>query len=265
MKKRKIISCILAFAMMCVTFVPAFANGQSTPIEATIEASTLSVTVPTSLPISFGADGESKTEMSATITNNSVAQVVIADIRVDVANGWTLVPWDTDWQDDGLGAKEYAFMINNEEVSTDGSVDASNFEAINGSGGTLEFTYNGRMAPQNESRNVTIGSVVFTFDWKQPDIISFNVRQSEYTETKTFEAEEGMTWAEWVESDYNTSEVDVGANIVSIYINNNIVYYDGQTNTYHLVDNANDETQRSDFVINEGALYTWPRQSGGGA
>ncbi len=203
---KKILSGALATAMMLGMSVPAMAavwepnenDGYTSEITVNTQATVMNVTVPTQLPISVDANGESVTNVTAQIINKGAAQVKVTGAKVVAANDWALKSWNTDWSKAALGTKEFAFKVNDKAVGTDGVVDVSGFTAIDGNGGTMDFTYAGRIAPQDGTGTVSLGNVVFTLGWVE--LATFTVDGSEY------QTEAGMTWAQWVESDYNTSK-----------------------------------------------------------
>lgn len=77
---------------------------------------------------------------------------------------------------------------------------------------------------------------------KEPTLISFTVGEVEY------QAEEGMTWEEWVNSTYNTGV---------FYIDNNCIYFPHPTfsGRCYVVDDTR-EIIRTDLIINDYA-YMW--------
>lgn len=161
---KKILCFLLAMSMAFSLALPASANSQDVPISVDIEAASISVTVPTNLPISVDSNGDSVTEVEAYIENHSAAQVYVTDIEVFGIGGWELKDWDTNWKTSGFGTKEFAIKINGEAVPANGIGDVSKFDPIDGDG-RESFTYEGRIAPQNDSGTATIGTVVFTVGW----------------------------------------------------------------------------------------------------
>ena len=176
---KKILCFLLAMSMASALAIPVSAGSSNVPINVEIEAAVLNVTVPTDLPISVDAMGESKTEVEAYIKNNSAAQVEVTNIQMFGVDGWVLKSWDTNWKENSIGVKEFAMKLNGENVPANGIVDVSSFGKINGSDREY-FTYEGRIAPQSEGGTATIGNVVFTIGWangdKMPSPIHFGER-----------------------------------------------------------------------------------------
>lgn len=75
---------------------------------------------------------------------------------------------------------------------------------------------------QDSKEISTHGTVYKTVNWsvlEAPEIIEFTLTQTVYNKTVIKTAEEGMTWEEWVNSDYDT----YGAFNSRVYISNNQV------------------------------------------
>ena len=167
---KKILCFLLAMSMAFSLALPASANSQDVPISVDIEAASISVTVPTNLPISVDSNGDSVTEVEAYIENHSAAQVEVKNIQLFGIEGWELKSWDTNWKSSAFGTKEFAMKLNGEEVPINGMADISSFSPINGDG-RERFTYEGRIAPQANGGTATIGTVVFTIGWMQHEFI----------------------------------------------------------------------------------------------
>ena len=74
-------------------------------------------------------------------------------------------------------------------------------------------------------------------------LISFTIDGTSY------QAEEGMTWAQWVESEYNTNGyLSVSGNYI----------YSSADNRYHLVTEDVDDVLSSDAITSDGKYYLDP-------
>ena len=105
MKVRKSLMALAMVLAMAMSTVPAFASdvpggpimapgAGTTPVELTADATTFSVTVPTSIPIKVNADGTvtCPTDGTVKIVNNSAGAVKV--IQVEMRNGaWTLADY----------------------------------------------------------------------------------------------------------------------------------------------------------------------------
>ena len=258
--RNKLISSALALSMLATIAVPAFAEEQSSPITVDLQATVMNVTVPTKLPISVDANGNSVTTTTAHITNNSAAQVEVTDVKVVAASDWTIKSWNTDWSSAVLGTKEFAFKINDNEVAADGIVDAE-LGVINGSGGKLAFTYEGRIAPQDGTGEVTLGNVVFTLGWVEGEVPDVPESEAELFEfwingpfNMKFTAEKGMTWEEWVGSDYNTFGYNINNNQIYDKLSIRVITQNGEQVFPNMVIVENDDYELKDiinFTIND--------------
>ena len=172
---KKILSCILVLSMVLSLGTPAFANSYSADIDIELEPLIMDVNVPTQLPLAFDESGDMTVVGNATITNNGIAQVEITDITLIPAMNWELTDWSKDYTSVPVGTKEFAFKINDRLFPASGELDVltAGFEPINGKGGTLDFTYQGKVAPQKDIETVTVGSVVFTVSWVESELIGY--------------------------------------------------------------------------------------------
>ena len=166
---KKSLSILLALIMVLSMGTAAFADTQQSEITVDVGATVMNVTVPTTLPIGVDANGESTGAITAYITNNSAAQVEVTGVEVIPSTDWELKDWSTDWSNATLGTKEFAFKINNTAVPTTGIVDATQFGVIDGNGGKTNFTYEGRIAPQDGTGTISLGNVVFTIGWVEAE------------------------------------------------------------------------------------------------
>ena len=76
------------------------------------------------------------------------------------------------------------------------------------------------------------------------NIITFNIKVSTIQETKEYKAEEGMTWEQWCQSEYNTNDWEIDADSIIGFVETwnegsfgqgglyNIVIYNGQCIKY---------------------------------
>ena len=86
----------------------------------------------------------------------------------------------------------------------------------------------------------------------EPALITFTVTDEASETTKEYQAEEGMTWKQWVDSAYNTSgSIMVAYN--GIVLGGNMNY----TNMAGGLPNEESQTQYGDTVILEGAAYVY--------
>ena len=172
--KNKIIALLIALTMLGQISVTASAistSGETGESSAILnqEQTSFKVTVPTSLPIAVDSDGVVTTATDVEIRNNSYGPVVISDIQVDVANGWSLVDFDKDMSKSKLGLKEFGLSIQGDKVQPDGSITLtpSSWEIVSG-GGIKSFNYDAIVSPQKTALSgVNIANVVFVLGWAE--------------------------------------------------------------------------------------------------
>jgi hypothetical protein len=171
---KKILSILLALTLVMGLSATALAadittagGSGSSPLNLSQEATTFSVTVPTSLPVSMDASGNITTATTAYIYNNSYGPVVVTNVRVATANGWSLAAYTTDFKAQKVGLKQFGLTLNGDAAATDGSVSmtAASWPSIPG-WDALRLSYTANVAAQSAAlTNVTIAGVVFTVAW----------------------------------------------------------------------------------------------------
>lgn len=146
------------------------------PITVTRDAPTFSVTVPTSMPISVGADGKVTTAGNVAIENNSSRSVCVKSVTINAASGWTLAKFDKDaMRNEAIDSKKLGFSMTmgpktaattkDGQTETIGSYTASDVTIDADS--QLAITYDGAIPTQVNgiAADTQAASVVFTVDW----------------------------------------------------------------------------------------------------
>lgn len=115
---KKIFSLFLAFALtmglsatVFATDITSAGGSGSTSINLYQVATTFLMNVPTALPISMDENGTVVTSNHVYITNNSYGSVRINNVRVTTANGWSLVPYSTDFKSQKVGLKQFGLTL----------------------------------------------------------------------------------------------------------------------------------------------------------
>ena len=151
---------------------------------------TYTVTIPENVTI--GTDGTEKTVSAEGVVVEkgkyvSVSLAAENNFTVTTAEGATL---------------DYTVTANGETVAAGGEILAVNPK--DGKNGTATLTFDIDESAIQYAGTYT-GTANFTIAVKDaPKPISFTVRDNYYQTTTTYQAEEGMTWGEWVASSYNT-------------------------------------------------------------
>ena len=230
--KKKVLSSLLAVGMLASMGTTAFAEigpgvyesggNESVPVTLNVAPAIFSVTVPSVLPVSVTADGEVVCAESgeARIINYSHGAVKVTNLEIDAINGWETVDFDNaNMHKVPLNSRLFAFTINNEKTTGADAItfDTANFPVLDGANDTdsdeLVIDYDALIAPQNAAVvDMDIANIVFTIAWeeKEVEMIEFAISGKEWLNSElvypreTYRAEKGMTWAQWLNSEYNT-------------------------------------------------------------
>ncbi|MDD4510973.1 MAG: hypothetical protein PHY23_08755 [Oscillospiraceae bacterium] len=127
-----------------------------------------SVTVPASLSLTVSERGEVYAATNAAIVNNSTGAVAITGVTVNTANGWTLVPYNTNFASAKVDSKQIAFSMNGAASSLTGT---SEVLSLNGgwaisSGASLPLTYDAIVSATSTILNEQALTVVFVIEWQ---------------------------------------------------------------------------------------------------
>ena len=146
-------------------------NGNS-KVTVDVASRTFRVTVPSVLPIWVDSDNNVTVANNAKIRNLSEGPVDVTNVSVEADNGWSLVPFNTDFKKVPVGTKQYGMTMYGDDV-VDG-VDLSLFDRIDGSN-EISVVYNGSVAIQQRDINkADIGHVVFTVAWADEPRLGVN-------------------------------------------------------------------------------------------
>ena len=146
-------------------------NGESV-ITLTVNARNLKATVPSILPIDVDSDNNVTVATNAKINNLSDGPIEVTNISVESQNGWTIVPFSTDFTKVPVDTKQYGMTMYDDDV-VDG-VPVSLFDVIEGRS-ELPVRYDGNVAIQSNAYNkLDIGHVVFTVAWSNGPRLGVN-------------------------------------------------------------------------------------------
>ena len=126
------------------------------------------------------------------ITNTGSEDLKLSQVEITAASGWTVVNASTDFTT-ADSKNKIAFTAGSHDFSS-GAYTLNEKIAARGNT-TLQLA--GKISEKADLTNATqVASMVLTVE--KVEIIAFKIGGGSY------QAEEGMTWAEWVESSYNT-------------------------------------------------------------
>ena len=157
---------------------------------------TYTVTIPETVTI--GADGTEKTVSAEGVV---VEKGRYVSVTLAADNNFTVKTTE--------GAElTYTVTANGENVAAGGEILAVN--PTDGKTGTATITFDIEESDIQYAGTYT-GSAIFTIAVKPVPMISFTMDSSDFEEwipglTANLQAEAGMTWAEWIESDYNVDD-----------------------------------------------------------
>ena len=190
---KKLFALLLAITMMATLSVTAFAADYDTAGDKGMNvtysvAPAYTVTIPETVTI--GADGTSATVSAADVVVNK-GQYVSVTLASD--NNFTVTS--------GEGATlTYTVTKGGQPVAADDEILA--VDPADSATGTATITFDIDESAIKYAGTYT-GSATFTIAVKDVPMISFTIDEPQLG-NKTFQAVEGMTWAEWVASSYNT-------------------------------------------------------------
>ena len=163
------LAAVMAFSASAMAVSAAEINqsgGSGTSrVELSVNASPLKVTVPSVLPIWVDSDNNVTVATNAKITNLSAAPVEVTDLSVTGDNGWSVVPFNTDFTKVPVDTKQYGMTMYDDDVVN--GVNVGLFGRLDG-GAFKDVVYDGNVAIQSSDINkFDIGHVVFTVAYAQ--------------------------------------------------------------------------------------------------
>ena len=124
-----------------------------------------SVSVPTVLPIEVLEDNTRVYATNAAIINNSTAAVEVDEVRVRALNGWSLLDYDTNFDDLSENTKAFAMHILGDEANANtGLINCTNWGSI-GRSKSLNLDYDIKVPYFTYGVEESISEVVFTISF----------------------------------------------------------------------------------------------------
>lgn len=125
-----------------------------------------SVTVPAVMTLAVSESGEVTAADNAVIINNSSSAIVVSEVTVLAADGWTIVPYDSSMADEKVDSNLIGFRIENIRTTGYGANESFTGGWIIEKGGVLPLFYDAVVSAM--SRAVTdeqVLTVVFVIGW----------------------------------------------------------------------------------------------------
>ena len=131
------------------------------------EMTRFSVTVPTSLQIAMGPDGNVTTADVGAIVNRSTGDVKVSSLQVKTVNGWTLVPYGTDMAHQKVDAKVIGFSIAGTQTQKTGTTESLTLDSrwTIPQDGSLALPYDAVVSACSQPVQEQVMTLVFVLEW----------------------------------------------------------------------------------------------------
>ena len=131
------------------------------------EMTRFSVTVPTSLQIAMGPDGDVTTADVGAIVNRSTGAVKVSSLQVKTVNGWTLVPYGTDMAHQKVDAKIIGFSIAGTQTQKTGTTESLTLDSrwTIPQDGSLALPYDAVVSACSQPVQEQVMTLVFVLEW----------------------------------------------------------------------------------------------------
>lgn len=215
-----VLSLIVILSMVLTPFT-AFADTAEVPLMLTVEAAPLEFTVTESIQMSVIQGNSDLTITPVTVTNNGSEKLKVSQIEITTESGWSLTSSETDFSTSDSKGK-LAFTLNSHDFSGGAYTPGDELSA----GGSKEYQLAGKISSQADLMAAgKVSDFVVTVE-KAVNLISFTIYGISY------QAEEGMTWAEWAVSIYNTDGYIASDEKVTTSNSKRVYYKENSVNVY---------------------------------
>ena len=189
---------ILNFNMIC-----AYADTVTLPVYMEIAAMTMEFEITESIGMQCTEGSNELIIDDLVVTNTSVdpLDIQLTNMVIRPQGAWKLVADTADFSD-MVDVKCFSFVAGGQDFYTENF--SKKLTIPSGESGTVSFS--GHTGYFNEAVSEKAADLVVTIE-KAPRISGFEIKLDKLEDGRNwtaFEVEEGMTWGEWVESDYNT-------------------------------------------------------------
>lgn len=128
-----------------------------------------SVTVPTTMVLTMGTDGEVYAPSDVVIVNNSTAAVLVKKADINTRNGWNIVPYSTNMANEKVDSKKIGFKMNGIQTDSAGTTDSLSYnnswiiEKDKSSAVVYDAVVSATSTPIDEQ----VIEIVYIVDWKE--------------------------------------------------------------------------------------------------
>ena len=160
--------------------------------ESGTQATALDFTAPESLAMKVTQGHSDLTIDPCVITNTGAEDLKLSQVEITAASDWTVVKASTDFTT-ADSKNQIAFTAGGHDFSDGAYAPGETLAA----GSNLSYTLTGQISANADLMSATqVASMVVTVE-KAAALISFTIDGTSY------QAEEGMTWGDWIDSSYN--------------------------------------------------------------
>ena len=128
-----------------------------------------SVTVPTTMVLTMGIDGEVYAPSDVVIINNSTAAVSVKKADINSRNGWNIVPYSTNMANEKVDSKKIGFKMNGIQTDSAGTTDSLSYNNswIIEKDTSSSVVYNAVVSATSSPIDEQVIEIVYIVDWKE--------------------------------------------------------------------------------------------------
>ncbi len=128
-----------------------------------------SVTVPTTMVLTMGTDGEVYAPSDVVIINNSTAAVSVKKADINSRNGWNIVPYSTNMANEKVDAKKIGFKMNGIQTDRSGTTDSLSYNNswIIEKDTSSSVVYDAVVSATSSPIDEQVIEIVYIVDWKE--------------------------------------------------------------------------------------------------
>ena len=192
--------------VLCLTFLllnlgTAYAETVSVPLNIAVQAASVDFEITESIHMAKADDSTVLTIEDLVITNSAsnVLELALTEIAIETEGEWELVADTTDFST-AVNKKKFSLVTAEHDFYSGSYTGAAHI--IPGESKVISFS--GHTGSFTEAVSEKAADMIVTLK-PTPRTFTFEIKLEMVGGTwTTFYAEEGMTWGEWVESEYNT-------------------------------------------------------------
>lgn len=128
-----------------------------------------SVTVPTTMVLTMGTDGEVYAPSDVVIINNSTAAVSVKKADINSRNGWNIVPYSTKMANEKVDSKKIGFKMNGIQTDSAGTTDSLSYNNswIIEKDTSSSVVYDAVVSATSSPIDEQVIEIVYIVDWKE--------------------------------------------------------------------------------------------------